>query len=187
MSIYNNKLNCIFIHLPRTAGTSIESIIGGQGHKDIIYFKRFAIGQSDLEWKKIFKFAFVRNPYDRFISCYKWARGNVEGWETIDINDLAENIVSKYETWDKESLESLMFKEQWRYICNQYYIPQIDFIGRYENLEDDWTYIAKKLGIERKLPHLNKGTKVDHVLTSKTRDIIREIYLKDFETFGYNT
>lgn len=172
------------IHIPRVAGTSIETLIGGQGHKTVLYFKRFVIGQSDLKWDKIFKFAFVRNPYDKFISSYKWAVNNYDDWKKMDINDLAKDIREKYKTWEETDLKALMFKGQHRFICNQYYTPQVDFIGKFENLKDDWAYVAKKLGIKGKLPHLNKS-KGKPKLTSQSKRLIAEIYEKDFETFEY--
>lgn len=177
MSIYNSRLNCCFIHVPRCAGSSIAEIIEGQGHKDIIYFKRFLIGQSDLNFEDIFKFAFVRNPYDRFISGYHWTKSK------IDINDYASQLAEKYETWKDNSLEELMFRPQWKYLCNQYKHIQVDFVGRFENLKDDWHTISKKLGIEEKLPHLNKSK--SGKLNSRGKSIIKELYKDDFKVFGY--
>jgi hypothetical protein len=103
----------------------------------------------------------------------------------IDINDLADSLKDKYRKWDMENLKSLMFREQWRFICNLYYKPQVDFIGRFENLKDDWSYVAKKLNLVNKLPYLNKSDKENPIMTSRTKDIIKEIYQKDFKTFGY--
>lgn len=183
MSILNTKLNTIFTHVPRVAGSSVSEILGGQGHKDIIYFKRFCIGQSDIDFNNLFKFAFVRDPYTRFVSGYRWYKENYE--ENKGINNFAIDLKKEYETWKEDDLRALIFKPQWQFICNQYYTPQVDFVGRYENLKDDWRYVADKLGIKDKLPHKNKSKKNDIYLTSKTKDIIYELYQKDFDTFDF--
>ena len=74
MSICNLENNVIFIHVPKTGGTSMEhnSFIGGGGHRDIRFYKRiFLLTFSGLPaWEDIFKFGFVRNPYDRLASAY---------------------------------------------------------------------------------------------------------------------
>lgn len=183
MSIFNSKLNCIFIQVPRTASSSIAKIIGGQGHRSIIYFKRFFYGQSDLDFENTFKFGFVRDPYTRFVSCFSWYLENYP--QKTDINDFALKLKEEYKTWEDDDLRALIFKPQWQFICNQYYQTQLDYVGRFENLKDDWKYIADKLGIIKKLSHENKS-KNTHTLTSQSKEIIYELYEKDFLTFNYN-
>lgn len=183
MSIYSSKLNTIFVQVPRTASSSMAELVGGQGHRDIIYFKRFFGGQSDLNFKDIFKFAFVRDPYTRFVSCFQWLQENYPEYK--DINEFANILKKEYSKWPDDDLREIMYRPQHKFICNQYYTPQVDFVGRFENLKDDWGYVADKLGITKKLPHNNKSTIKKPTLTSQTKDLIREIYEKDFEVFGY--
>ena len=85
MVICHNK-KCIFIHIPKTAGTSIEQFIKDNDRNPIIllgvrngrsmhHFSALEIKSlfPDL-FKKYYKFSFVRNPYDRLLSEYYWCK-----------------------------------------------------------------------------------------------------------------
>ena len=53
----------------------------------------------------------------------------------------------------------------------------VDFIGKFESLENDWNHIAKQLGIQKALPHKQKNSPRKHYTefyNSKTKEIIRQ-------------
>lgn len=62
---------------------------------------------------------------------------------------------------------------------------QVDFVGRYEDLQRDWKKVRKVLGIKDVLPHLNRTTVKKHVLNSESKGLLSELYKEDFKTFGY--
>ena len=70
---------------------------------------------------------------------------------------------------------------------------KVDFVGRYENLENDFKVVANELGLDRGivLPRLNsqnsrrKGRHYTEFYTKETRDFIAEIYAEDIKMFGY--
>jgi len=92
-----DREKCIFIHIPKTAGTSVNKALFGNrggGHKSARYYKQI-FGVST--YKRYFKFTFVRNPYSRLLSAYnflmdggygeihkKWVRENIIEYPTFN-------------------------------------------------------------------------------------------------------
>jgi len=68
-------------------------------------------------------------------------------------------------------------------------ISYIDYIGRFEDLDNSWKYICEKLNIpEIPLPHKNKseGSKdYREVYTEKTKAFVAEKYSDDIKLFNY--
>jgi len=63
-----------------------------------------------------------------------------------------------------------------------------DFIGKFEQLDEDWAFVAKKLGVSEKLPHRRENPRARHYTeyyTPQTRDIIANKFRVDIEHFGY--
>lgn len=142
------------------------------------------IEMDETKWNEYFKFVFVRNPYDRVVS----------GWNyNIKVNNLnidfnvymqMENIVSDFEFWHCFLPQSAsVIDEKGNYFVN--------FVAKYENLEEDFQNILKKIGFANILhtPEI-KINNLKHDLYTKyydqkTLDIVNKIYEKDFELFGY--
>ena len=70
---YSEKYNCIFIHIPKTAGSSIAQLLGLSGSSHLTYSEllqtRFYQNHPELP-----AFAVVRDPLSRFISLNNYAR-----------------------------------------------------------------------------------------------------------------
>jgi hypothetical protein len=79
------------------------------------------------------------------------------------------------------------------YALDKKSMKKVDFVGRYENLENDFKVVANELGLETgvTLPRLNsknsrrKGRHYTEFYTKETRDLIAEIYAEDIKMFGY--
>lgn len=95
------------------------------------------------KWRSYKKFCFIRNPYDRFFSGYQYLR---EKWsfnlslESFIYND---KILSDYEYCH-------LIMPQSRYICDENKNIMVDYIGRFEYLEEDFQYFLKTNGFEIK-------------------------------------
>lgn len=169
MSFYNHEKNYIFLHNPRTAGTSMEQQLGGGSHTTLPQFRKFFIEETNLGWSDIFKFMFVRHPIERFLSAMA-----IKGGVTVD-----------------EALYAVE-QELWETPRYAVFIPQhemarandLDFIGRFENLEDDWKVIQDKFDLAP-LEHLRKSKRPKPVLSAKQYDWARKVYTGDFRQFNY--
>ena len=65
----------------------------------------------------------------------------------------------------------------------------VDFVGRFENLNDDVHSVMRDMGIKRDdVPHENKTKKKDGnriELSNDSVNILLKLYSEDFKNFGY--
>lgn len=191
---YMDKHKCIFIHIPKTAGTSILSILMGndikRSHKTAECFKNV----SPEKFEIYFKFAFVRNPWDKIVSVYQYL---LEGHDSEDHIYFRKLFAEKYPSFESFVLDYLdkdiihnhpLFKPQYRYIYDYKNECMVDFVGRLENIDEDFSFILSRLNINAKLKKLNKSTRSDYRDYYTKQEIIDKIaflYSKDIELFKY--
>jgi len=191
----NHEKKLIFIHIRKNAGTSIIKAMGVENlymDKTIEEYKE----QYKNYWNDYTKFTSIRDPIDRFISAYKFARMKESGW----FSATGEEGLEKHDHYDL--CNSMDINEYTSYIYknpkkfNRWIIPQtfhilnkddeieINYYVRYENLLED----LKKIGIDG-IEKLN-SSKVENdkliQLTRKSKNMLYEIYDIDYQNFYYN-
>jgi len=204
----------LFIHIPKTAGTSIEEAL--YCYQDFRYrtsphaiAKQYKDYFHPEDYTKFFKFAFVRNPYDLVFSTWKFFVKNHEinmdfkEWVLWRYN--REPIMSKLHCYSDSSY--IPESNRVNQLGTSYYVnrpPQvmffmddngdllIDYIGRFENVDEDFEEIVSHLKLDDVyLPHTNKSgsefTKNDYraFYDEETKEIVRKNHLFDLEFFGY--
>ena len=178
---------CIFVHIPKAAGVSINKALFvnlAGGHYSIKHYEKIYHPKT---FNKYFKFTFIRHPFGRLFSAYNFLKQG--GFDEFDRIWAEENILQFrcYEHFVKEwvSIENIYKKEhftpQFEYLILKDGNLGVNFIGRVENIENDFEFICKKLGINAKLEHLNKYQKIESYYIDKEMErIIRTVYEKDF-------
>lgn len=181
---------CVLIHIPKTAGTSIRRGFFNNN------FSKPAFGYIPTEWEPYFKFTFVRNPFDRLISAWKMF---TEGTSELDNTGFSPLSLSQF--LDIVENDTIIYDERRRTYeerIRHHTIPQThdfnclnfaDYIGRYENLEEDFKKICAKIGVEYSpLPkrHVTKRTK-DYAsyFDKETKARASQIYANDLKQLGY--
>jgi len=184
----NNKT--IFFHIPKTGGNSIyESLFDKQqwGHRDVSYYK-FVFGRK--KFNEYFKFCFVRNPFDRLYSAYCFLKNG--GMNEIDQHFNSEylSVYTSFEDFinnglnKKEIISWTHFKPQYSFVTNKKRKLVVDFVGKLENIENDFNYLKNKLNKKNaSLNHLNKSKKNTIKLSESSKKIIKTIYKDDFILF----
>lgn len=116
-----------------SAGWNMDKFFTNHPHPQIEQVKHYLSNK----WSDYFKFAFVRNPFDIAVSRYHW-----------DVKGKGNKSTSKegFNEWVKIYKSTSWQDEQWRYICVDGK-NELDFIGRYENLTQDYNLICDKIGI----------------------------------------
>jgi hypothetical protein len=188
------RRNCLFIHIPKTGGISIaNALFGGRsgGHLTLHGYERI-YGRRRV--RRFFKFAFVRNPWDRLVSAYFFLK---KGGMNDDDRRWAEQNLSAFdsfpefvERWvNEESVRSWVhFRPQCDILCGRDDSLGVDFIGRYEQLEQDFERLRERLGFGDPLPHLNRTQRAPYssVYDNRTRELVARAYARDIELFDYS-
>lgn len=171
-----DKYQAIFIHVPKVAGQSIEHffldklnitkkdalplLIGpnpnsNQGPPKLAHLTALEL----LKYKHIspenfntyFKFAFVRNPWSRAVSFYKFL-----GFQSFIS---FEKFVLEYlsaKNWNDEK-RYWFVRPQAEFVVDEESAILVDFIGKIENINEDFNFVLKRLNFEpAKLPYINK-------------------------------
>lgn len=231
MPLFKDK-NALFIHIPKTGGTSISNMFGLDLDKraEIIkqdLRKEFLIDgcqcvipgderhirqiidhmtPSELiqfgllkenDFKKYFKFCFVRNPWDKIISAYFF--GGSEHFKHSNFKEWLLYVKKIVDEEEQNGFTLILDKK-----CNLHieclYRPQyfythynneivMDFIGKFENYEEDVKKVFDTLNLpidtilhKKKSIHKHYSTYYD----DETIKIVADIYSKDIELFGYS-
>jgi hypothetical protein len=183
MPIYD-KHKCIFFHIPKSAGSSIYKALDGKGYST---HKKHLISKENENY---FKFTFVRNPFDRFVSTYFYfkkygrdGRGDVKMGDVVNRFNFFKDFVINFDKIPETEWCYPHWKQQMHWIHKD-----IDFVGRFENLQQDFNTICDKIGIPRQqLPHKLKSKHKHYTeyYDDETKQIVAEKYAKDIDYFGY--
>jgi len=194
---------CIFTHVPKTAGKSVRYLFGlpefEQDYKADGRNIEYAYGHKTLSefldeeyFFKYFKFAFVRNPFDRIVSAYFYLDNG--GCNEID-RRFREEHLAPYKgdfTAFVEDLSRLIttphFQPQVVWLCDNRRNLLADFIGRYESFERDISVVGKRLGLSfQKVPVLNasKHESYHSYYDDASRRRVAQAYGEDLELFSY--
>lgn len=208
----SSKHKFIFIHIPRTGGTSLEfslthlfdeepltfdllkllapnanKILLGQKFSHIKHYiqpqLKELLDKLNVDYTDWYEFTFVRNPYDRILSIYEiYAR-----------TDHSTMVHDDYITNFDDFLIQLNYLPE----HNDFHKPQVHWIKntltdkihihKFENLKNEWITLCDKLGLGT-VPLLHKQQtkyKSKIVLTDEQKDKIYQIYKDDFITLNY--
>tara|TARA_R100001163_G_scaffold55763_1_gene43312 strand:- start:4636 stop:5208 length:573 start_codon:yes stop_codon:yes gene_type:complete len=179
----------VFVAIAKTACTSIHRRMGyDKDPVPEIYHMSMRDIKKSYEVENFYKFAFVRNPYDRLVSAFynfRFDRGHSKWAHPIYRFDTFRDFVLGFE--NSPCINFIHLQTQFDFLETGGEV-KMDFVGRYENLREDFKKVEKDLG----LPHVNLPvTRVqDHppyqgLYDEETKRIVRRVYKDDFETFGY--
>ena len=186
----------IFVHIPKAAGVSInKSLYGslGGGHLRILDYQ---ILLKRKIFKECYKFSFVRNPWDRVLSAYLFLLSG--GFGDVDLS--YHNTISTYTDFNSFVKNGLLKDQLWK---TKHFLPQInylkdnnnaidiDFIGKFENIDEDYKFIMNKLEFATPLKKLNqnsinKNNSYKDIYDNESKDIVANIYREEIILFNYH-
>ena len=179
-----DKHKVIFVHIPRTSGTSIESLFSvnmdleGGKHLRASELRKLA---GEERWKTYFKFSIVRNPWERVGSMF-----NQPAFK--DINFLSGKSIDYF----LEHYEPKIHEHGTT--CSDYLDDlSMDYIAKYENRKNDLKIISKKIGFNlnpRFNPIINRQTRNSETpwysyFSEGNFEVVTNRYQEDICKFGY--
>jgi Sulfotransferase family len=201
------KYRCIFVHIPRTGGTSVEEVIwpgdrteaelwmgfvepmrnryqtGGLQHL-LAHQIRTEVGTETFN--ACFRFTIVRNPWDKAISQYTFMRRRPDLRALVG---LAEDAPLEVYLERIALVQHIQWMPQVPFIQDQAGNQLVDFIARFETLEADMRLVFARIGIDcPHLPHRNGSPRENdyrHYFDASTRETVALMYAADIKRFKY--
>lgn len=167
--------------------------------------KQHLTGELEGKYRDHFKFAFVRNPWDRLVSCYSQKlldvrtdrigqrstlSPSINGIELYNGMPFDDFVQAVHAIPDEEA--NIHFRSQCATVCDNDGGIMADFIGHFETLEKDFSYVAERIDApELQLPHLlrsnnREGRSYSEFYDDRLAELVYERYTKDIELFGYS-
>ena len=208
---YSKLHNFIFVHIPKCAGKSIcrafeeaNIELEFKGRAPLLYKEEYCIKEmwlnhlsahaikcllSSNDFETFFKFSIVRNPWDLLVSYYFYHKKEYERSPQfrLDWPGIAQRFDSS-PTFDAWLHSGIYVQPQLSFLTDESGVLLVDFIGRFESLQEDFHHICSTLKLKLKLPHLNS---TDHkpyriYYNNVTRKLVETTFEKDISTFNYN-
>ncbi|MGB3621370.1 MAG: sulfotransferase family 2 domain-containing protein, partial [Ketobacter sp.] len=196
------EFKCIFVHVPKAAGMSVEhyflNLLGmtwetraplllrpnddpskGPARLAHLYAEEYVkFGYiSQEQFNEYYKFSFVRNPWARIVSEYKFRHHNIR---------------FTFSDFIKHHLPEPGMDDAYRHIVPQYNFTHspdgqclVDYIGKFESLQNDFDVVAKQLGFaDSTLPHINDTKKnAQYGLNWKLRKWLMSFQQKEHKNY----
>src|SRR5262245_42919673 len=190
----------LFVHIPKTAGNSIQSVLRDYSEDQLIALRkeqdgieRFGLRNPLYKIKKhstlseyhdvlgaeqfrnLYKFTCVRNPWDRMVSYYFTPTQNPEAWKRKKFRGISSIAVSVPEYLRLDDRDEDPF-------------ANVNYVMRFENLADDFRAVCKAIGISPPtLPQYNRSTRkhYSNYYDDELRELVRTRFAAEIARFNY--
>lgn len=188
------RTKSVFIHVPKAAGLSITTALYGHevGHRPLVEIES---GHPEA-FAQFFKFGFVRNPWDRLVSAYKFlCHGGMLRYP--EDRRFGRFLRARCPDFDHFVLDWLDDHTSHLYV---HFVPQaeflrqqdgqlgVDFLGHFESIEQDFSHVAARINPGAQLRRLNASGQRDYralYTTPEMVDRVADVYRSDIDLFGY--
>jgi hypothetical protein len=190
----------LFVHIPKTAGNSIQSILRDYSEDEVVALRgeqdgieRFGLRNPKYKIKKhstlveykaaigevqfgdLYKFTCVRNPWDRMVSYYFTPTQNMAAWDRKRFRKAIVKALSVADYLRLDKVEEDPF-------------GNVDYVMRFENLADDFRTVCGTLGISpTTLPRYNRSSREHYskYYDEELRELVHARFAAEIERFGY--
>lgn len=190
-----SRTNCIYIHVPKVAGTSISNALYGKplGHYSAAEISR----RFPVLFDTALSFSFVRNPWDRILSAYRFAR--IGGTEAMGMKNPGKYRTSEFSSFERflyewlsfrnPENEDFIFKPQCYFLCDLEGEVMVDYLGRYERFKEDLKIIEGEIGRTLEVHYSNETSSYEDYRKQYTSpemiELVADKYSRDVKIFEY--
>jgi hypothetical protein len=190
----------LFVHVPKTAGNSIQSVLREYSEDELVALRgeqdgierfglrnprynvkkhstlaeyRLALGEK--EFRKLYKFTCVRNPWDRVVSYYFTPTQKATEWDS--------------KKFEKAILRLMPIADYLRLgEGREDPFANVNYIMRFENLADDFRAVCQAVDVSpASLPRYNRSNREHYskYYNDELRELVRARFATEIERFGY--
>lgn len=186
----------LFIHIPKAAGTAVTRSLyglGGVGH----YRAIDAQAQNPKLFESLYRFAVTRNPWERLLSSYKFAKTG--GTPEVPLSNNTNLLLQLPNTFEEFVLDWLIhqqpdklhsiFMPQYLFVCDSAGRLMVDDIFEMKHMSPLETELSKRVGWEVNIRCANATGSVNSMMAAysniKVVEAVGQFYKRDIEMFGY--
>ena len=151
-----------------------------RAHENILAAKRRMPAE---KFENYFKFAFVRNPWERLVSEYEFILNRPEHGRYKRVNGLKDfDGFIHMQIPRPDAYQLNMLSDQRGRLL-------MDFVGHLENLDRDWQTVCEKIGIaHHALPHKNVTERQPYqaYYDKQSIQLVAKHWAREIELFGYD-
>ncbi len=200
----------LFVHVPKTAGTTVQDTllpwceppqrflinrwlervglrVNYLGPFPRHRFRTHATARTAKFWLPreaydgLFKFAFVRNPWDRMVSLYSYILARTDHHRRARVLKLQNfEAYLRFEIQRRTPTQTDM-------ICDRRGQLLVDFVGRFERFSADFEQICARIGVDYQPLRKNSSSHepYSYYYNDVTRRLVADYFAPDIERFGY--
>lgn len=210
--LISHKYKFVFVHVPNTAGTSITSALQPycDKPKDVLFNRMLSTVGINVNWfigsvtwrrgrkhttasqvkimlpeyyfDEYFKFAYVRNPWALLVSYYHFIKGDKAAKRSSRINNM-----SGFDEYLHYEIKRNKFSQS-NFLVDSKGSLLVDYVGRFENLVEDYETICSRIGIPAYIPHKKKSVHSDYhgYYNDETVQLVADHWAEDIKRFNYS-
>ena len=196
------------IHIPKTGGSAIRLALDLPQFGVHKMYHQFRDTLGD-QFGQYFTFAFVRNPWSRFVSFYNYVRMEENQYHSVhhpeqalygknrfydlfikcDFSEAVHHLINGRLRHYKSQVFFLM-DPQFKWVCDENGHVLVDFLGRFESLDQDYAKICSHLHLpNHPLQKINSSGAQPNAYrdyyNAETKHLISCYYEEDIDIFQY--
>ena len=190
MAVIIKDYNSVFIHIPKTGGSSIQRwLLDNTDSRVTKATKHQPLSDIELKYGKFdFSFAVVRNPWDWCVSWYFFSRDRAlrrikhpknKGKFSLEYN---QQVLNHFEKGFEYFMENTLLTDQLHRTIG------VDYIIKFETLNEDIKLIRTKFNINAPMPYINTSSRTRNYrdyYNDNTKQIVQTKFETDISAFGY--